>query len=111
MLCIANLSEHAQDAHAYRAVARAITASRAQDLAEFLQINIELVGDALALSRRLIFARVVPGSVLREGGKLAGIPVAHARARVRRALIHHIETVTGGAGISAGAAAKACRAL
>ena len=70
-----NLGQQVQHAHAHRAVAYAITAAGAEDLAELFRIDRKLVQNALPLTRRLKRSRIVSGGVQREDRELARVQV------------------------------------
>ena len=103
--------KNAQHPYALRAIPRAVSAAGAEDLAELLRIDTELMIDALALPRGLIRTRVMAGSVEREHAELARIPVPGAHPTLDIALVHNIETVAGGAGVCASAAPQAGQGL
>lgn len=88
--------------------AAAAAAAGTEELAEAGGVDRELVEDPLPVPGVLDRHEVVPGSVEREAGRLAGVPVAAARpARHPSGLVDDVEAVTGGAGGGAGPAAVA----
>src|SRR5664279_1579911 len=97
----------AKHAQAHRAVARAVTTSRAENLAELLRVNGKLVKDTLALAAGLRGARIVSRSVRRESGELTGVPRLYARMPRRDACVHYVEAMTDGTGEGACAASHA----
>src|ERR1035441_4079433 len=106
-----NFRDQWQNAQPHGAVAREIAAAGAQDLAEFLRIQVELMIDALPLAAALVAARVMPAGMQREERKLAGVPIARPHARARVALIHDVEAVAHRAGVGAGAARQASQRM
>ena len=102
-----NLSRDAQHTDSLRAVAGAVAASGAEDLAELLRIDGELVQDALPLAAGLRPARIVAGGVRREHRELAGVPGSHAGVARGWPGVHNVEAVAGWTRKRAGATAQA----
>jgi hypothetical protein len=98
MLAMLNLSQHVQHAQAHRAVAYAITAAGAENLAELFWIDGKLVQNALPLTRRLKCSRVVSGSMKRKNRELACVPGSDAGVTGNRSGIDDVEAVARGTG-------------
>src|SRR5208337_679074 len=104
-------SKNPQHAHPHRAIARAVSAAGAENLAELLPIDAELVVNPLALACGLVGPWVVAGSVEREHRELARIPVPGAHAALDISLVDDIETMARRAGVRTSATAEAGQRL
>src|SRR5271157_438474 len=98
---------NAQHPDSLGAVARAVAASGAENLTEFLGVDGEFVENALALPARLPSAWIVTGSMGCEHWKLARVPYTVARVARRRPGVNDVKTMAGWTGKSACAAAYA----
>ena len=99
--------QHREDAQIDGAVPRAVAAAGAEQRAELLRIDAELVVDPLPLPLRSArFAGCGPRRAAVNMAELAGVPVPHPRARPPRAFVDDVETMAGRAGVSAGPAAE-----
>ena len=98
----------ARPARQHRAVARAIAAAGAEDLAELFRIDRELVVEsAAAAAAGCSAARIVSGSVQGEDRELACVPVPDAGAAGRAARVDDVEAVARGTGEGTDAASQA----
>ena len=99
--------ELGEDVHVDGAVADAASTADAGADAEFLDVVVEFVLDALAPAGGLVGAGVVARGVEAEEGGLTGVPVLAPLAAAVGAFVHDVEAVAGGAEVGAAAAAEA----
>jgi len=88
-----------------RAAADATPAAGAEGLTELVMVVLELVHEAVAITLRLLVARVVPRGVMGKLPEAAGVPAFSSFSPLLGPLIHDVETVAGRTDKGAGAAA------